>query len=159
MSRMIKMAEPIAFQIEIISSGCGTECCESVYNFIESELDEIETYQHKSKLLRDGPWFGSYIIILSALGSAASLGSILWKAYEKIIKSKSKSYSDGMYIGIYKPDGSAVEFWCGDPTKNQEIFIEEFTAEANECKMSKSCFEETKRATRFNKSKVWIRRK
>jgi hypothetical protein len=104
---------------------------EGLMQFIDGADGEFETFSLKPKepgTFRHAAF--DYTVILSAMGSVASIAALLWMAYDKFIApKKSRQYDDaGLYIGIRKPDSSVVDFWIGREHSDKDIFIKDFTA-------------------------------
>ena len=106
----------------------GTVKGHEFYGFIEDNLDSIATYKLEARG-RDVCAAIEYNMILGAVGSVASVASLLWMAYDKFIGSKKKTSGDdaGLYIAIVDPDGTMYHFWLGNEYKDRDIFIEKFT--------------------------------
>ena len=152
------MSEPIALQMTL--ANCGTiKNANSLYDYIESKVDGIETYQINTRANIAAAI--DFIIVLGAVGSIASIASLLWIAYEKYIAPKKHDKDDtaGIYIVLNKPDGTHAEFWIGNQYKNKDVFIKDFTAVAEECRKSRTSLELTESKIEFRKSNIWVRRK
>jgi hypothetical protein len=69
-----------------------------------------------------------FYLVLSAVGSVASVASILWMAYDKFIAPKKRDVRDdaGIYIAIRRPDGTVVEVWLGRDVHTKEDFTQQF---------------------------------
>lgn len=156
------MSNPLALQIALANLGYLNDKpdIEEIYNFIESEIVNIETYQLDSKKVSAAAI--DYVILLGVVGSVASIASILWMTYEKFIAPKKANDKDnsGIYITMRKPDGSLIEFWIGNEYKNRDIFIKDFTHEVSNFKESGDSiqhFHET--SIEVKNSGHWIQRK
>lgn len=71
-------------------------------------------------------------VVLSAIGSVASIAAIIWMAYEKFIAPRKTTSSDksGIYITL-KMDRKVSQFWIGGTHQNKEEFIRQFELTAN----------------------------
>jgi hypothetical protein len=100
------------------------------YRFIEAQADNIRTYWVDPEKARGRHVCAAieYIILLGAVGSVASIASLLWLAYDKFIgQKKTKGDTAGLYISIEFPDRNRYNFWLGNEYKDRDIFIEEFS--------------------------------
>jgi hypothetical protein len=146
--------------IPMTLANCGSiENAESIYEFLESEVDGIEIYE-----LRKRPFMAAafdHVIVLSVIGSIASIASFLWLSYEKFIKPKKDQDSDtaGIHLVVYKPDGIIAEFWIGNTHKDKDVFLEDFTSVANECTQYGNNFELTEMHIDFKNVDNWMKRK
>ena len=109
---------------------------DEIYGFIESQAENIQTFWLDPEKAR-GRMVGAaieYVALLAAVGSVASVASLLWMAYDRFIAPKKTSEEDdaGLYISIQHPDGTRYEFWLGKEYKDRDIFIEEFTQKVEE---------------------------
>jgi hypothetical protein len=134
---------------------------EQVYSFIESQEGDFETF----KLVPPpGGIFGAgldYMLLLNIAGSAASIASILWMAYEKFIApNKNKDDSSGIVIIIKKDNGTSHQFWIGHNDKSKEIFIQTFSNKVDHIKHSELPGESTSQTNyTLQTESIWIRRK
>lgn len=140
----------------------GAVDAEQVFSFIESHKDDFETY--KLALPRPGTIRAAaldYMLLLNIAGSAASLASILWMAYDKFIApKKDKNESAGIVVIIRKNDGTNEQFWIGHTDKTKEIFIKSFSEKVETVRRSELPGESTERAIEELKTEsIWIRRK
>lgn len=134
---------------------------EQVYSFIEAQSQDVETYE----LAPPPP--GSiraaaldYMLLLSIAGSAASIASILWMAYEKFIASKKNNDSSGIVVVIRKDDGTNDQFWIGHTDKSREVFVQTFTKKVETIRRSKATGESTERVNEeLSVNSMWTRRK
>lgn len=132
---------------------------QEIYNFIESQAEKIETYQLDSKKVSKAGI--DYIIILNAVGSVASIASLLWTAYEKFIKpAKINDDTGGLYINIDSQKEGRTEFWLGNTDKDKEVFIQNFTTKISSFQKTESAaqlYEVTELEIKHSGS--WIKRK
>jgi len=152
------MTSPIAIKIALanLSDEIDTE---EIYQYIESNSNDLETYQLDSTKVTAAAI--DYIAILSIVGSIASTASLLWMAYEKFIARKRQKNSDaGIYIVIHLSEKERIEFWIGKTHNDKDQFINEFTfrvTEFSKSKKSKKKFNEIKKD--ITHSGVWKKRK
>jgi hypothetical protein len=101
---------------------------EQVYSFIESEASGVQTYElvpPPGSLVAAAV---DYYLILGAVGSAASIASLLWMAYDHFIApTKADSSNAGIVVVLQKADGTSDQFWIGNTDDSQEAFVEEFS--------------------------------
>lgn len=68
-----------------------------------------------------------FTLVLGAVGSVASIASLLWQTYERFIKPHKESKpTAGLVISIRCDDGSSAQFWLGHVDKDRDIFIRTF---------------------------------
>ena len=66
--------------------------------------------------------------MLTAAGTAASFGGLLWKAYDRLIAPvKDDTDNGGIVLIIGKDNGTSDQFWIGNTHRDRAAFIEEFT--------------------------------
>jgi hypothetical protein len=142
----------------------GSVDTEQFYSFIESQKGDFETYN------RAMPPPGSisvyataldYMVLLNIAGSAASIASILWMAYEKfIVPKKKKDDNAGIVVIIQKDNGMSDQFWIGNTDKSKEIFIQSFSHKVNKIRNSELPGESTSHTNdKLRIESLWIRRK
>ena len=123
------MKSPIAIQISVANVGSLIKP-EELYDFIERNTADVKSYYLDASRAKGHVLAAiEYVMILSAVGSVASIASLLWMAYDKFIAEKKRNPDDtaGLYIAIEHPDGTLYQFWLGNEYKDRELFIEEFT--------------------------------
>jgi len=152
------MESSLAIKIALANTGHDVNPNE-VYNYIESNSKEIEAYQLDSTKVTAAAI--DYILLLSAVGSAASIASLLWMAYDKFIAPKKKhNATAGLYIVIHLSDKERIEFWIGNTHIAKDEFIKEFTSKVTTFRNTKEArkeFEATKQ--QVSRSGNWIKRK
>jgi hypothetical protein len=142
----------------------GSVDTEQFYSFIESQKGDFETYN------RAMPPPGSisvyaaaldYMVLLNIAGSAASIASILWMAYEKfIVPTKKKDDDSGIVVIIRKDNGITDQFWIGNTDKSKEIFIQNFSHKIDNIRNSEVPGESTSHTNeKLSYESIWIRRK
>jgi hypothetical protein len=133
-----------------------------ILSFIESNGTDVEVYE------RAPPPPGSIraaaidcTLVLTAVGSASSLATLLWSAYDHFIASrKSHLRNAGIVLIVRKDNGLSDQFWIGNTHKNQEAFIEDFTHKIESIKHTDVVGESTERVIEEIRMKsLWIRRK
>ena len=99
--------------------------------------------------------------MLTIAGSAASIASILWLAYEKFIApQKTKDDNAGIVIIIMKDDGTNEQFWIGNTDKSKEVFIETFTQKIETIRYSKVSGDSTEHINKeLSIQSIWTKRK
>jgi hypothetical protein len=140
----------------------GAVDTEEVFTFIESHEGDFETYKLAP------PPLGSiraaaldYMILLNIVGSAASIASFLWMAYDKFIaQKKNKDDNTGIVVVIRKDDGTNEQFWIGHTDKSKEIFIKTFSEKVDTIRHSELPGQSTEHAIKEIETKsIWIRRR
>lgn len=133
---------------------------EHVYSFIEAQSDDLETYELAP--LPPGSIRAAaldYMLLLNIAGSAASIASVLWMAYDKFVAPRKNDDASGIVVVIRKDDGTNDQFWIG-PDKSREVFIETFTKKVETIRHSKASGESTERVNEeLSVQSVWTRRK
>jgi hypothetical protein len=135
---------------------------EEILSFIESNGTDIEIYERAPP--PPGTILGAaidYTLVLTAVGSAASLGALFWLAYDHFIASK-KSDSDnaGIVLIIRKDNGTSDQFWIGNTHKNREAFIEDFTHKIETIRHTDVAGESTEHVIEeIGMKSLWTRRK
>jgi predicted nucleotidyltransferase len=137
---------------------------EGIYSFIETHADNIQTFWLDPEKVRARRICAAieYLIVLGAIGSVASIASLLWAAYEKFIGQRKKSKDDdaGLYISIEHPDGTRYNFWIGKEYKDREIFIQEFTKKVEEVREHPDTPMKTKEViSKIIHEDIWSQRK
>ena len=136
---------------------------EELYRFIESQADSIRTYWIDPEKARGRHVRAAveYIVLLGAVGSVASIASLLWQAYDKFIgQKKKKEDTAGLYISIEFPDRTRYDFWLGNEYKDRDIFIEEFTNAAEKLQNDPSAGKKTNEVlSSIIHEDLWTRRK
>jgi len=144
-----------------IANTHGSVDTEQIYSFIESQEGNFETY----KLVPPpGSIFAAgidYKLILDIAGSATSIASILWLAYDKFIApKKKKNKSAGIVIIIQKDNGANDQFWIGHTDNSKEIFIQTFSKKVDGIRRSRVPGESTNRSIEeLRHMELWVRRK
>lgn len=154
------MDNPVVLKMALANTGYGIEEAEEVYDFIETNSKNIETYQLDANRVTVAAI--DYVIILGSLGSVASIAALLWMAYEKFIapKKRKKEDTSGIYIHIDSEEGNPLEFWLGNEFKEKDLFIECFTKKVTEFADMKRTQEiYTKTKIELESSGRWIHRK
>ena len=135
MLKVRTMKHPVPLQMALANVNQRVDLDE-IYGFIESHADNIQTFWLDPEKTRGGLVAAAieYIVLLSAVGSVASIAALLWMAYDKFIGQKKTSNEDdaGLYISVQHPDGTRYNFWLGKEYKDRDIFIEEFTEKVEE---------------------------
>lgn len=122
------MSQPISIGVSFANSPNEVDF-DGAKRFISLNQNNFQAYSlppSRPGVFRAGAF--DLMLILGAVGSIASLASILWMVYEKFIApKKSTETSDaGIYIGITKPDGTVIDFWIGKDYMDKDIFIQDF---------------------------------
>ena len=133
-----------------------------ILSFIESNGTDIEIYE------RAPPPPGriraaaiDWTLVLTAVGSATSLGTLFWSAYDHFIASK-KSGSDnaGIVLIVRKDNGMSDQFWIGNTHKNREAFIKDFTHTIESIRRSDVAGESTEHVIEeIHIKSLWTRRR
>lgn len=157
------MAEPSKtasgdFQLGLMLSVANpnsTDVCENVYTEISTNFpDSAGDYRLDAK---GGIVAASieYVVLLSAVGSVASVASLLWQAYDKWIAPKKDRSS--LYVCI---DPQRDLHWMlGDVFKDKDTFVADFTQRVEgyiKTEEGKARFVETKRLVEGH---LWVSRK
>ena len=132
-----------------------------IYSFVEENLEGITTYKLEPRG-RAICAASEYIVILGAVGSAASIAALLWMmAYDKFVGGKKASPDDGasLYIGIKDPDGKVYNFYLGNKHKNQDVFIEEFAERVETLQSDKHTEQQTRELQARLKSNTLMERR
>jgi hypothetical protein len=134
--------------------------CAPIRKFILDNGDGYELYTlapAKPGYMRAAAF--DIMLVLYATGSAASLATLLWMAYDKFIAPKKSKETDsaGIYIGIRHPDDKVSEFWIGNTHKRREIFVKEFESKVTTIRQQddEGFWEES--VTEIRESEIWIR--
>ncbi|MFA5386010.1 MAG: hypothetical protein WC364_15370 [Eubacteriales bacterium] len=140
----------------------GTISPEEVLTFIENQASDIETYE----MSPPSPGMAraaaiDFMLLLNTAGSAASIASILWLAYDKFIApKKDKKDNAGIVVIIRKDDHTNEQFWIGNTDKSKDVFIETFTEKIETIRHSKLSGESTERINKeLSVKTIWTRRK
>ena len=101
------------------------------------------------------------MLLLNIAGSAASIASILWLAYEKfILPKKKKDDNNGIVVIIKKDNGTSDQLWIGSTEKSKEIFIQKFSHQVDKIRNSETAGESTSHTNeKLRIESLWIRRK
>lgn len=137
---------------------------DDVYSFIEANLSNIQTYWMDPERLKGKRVFASvdYFLLLSTAASVVTIADILWKAYDKFIRSRKNSPKDdaGINIAFKLPNGTITSFWIGNEYKDKDIFIEAFIDCIEELKQNSDNFHVAiDIKSDIESSKYWVRRK
>lgn len=124
------MINPVPLQIALANVHPAVDADE-LYRFIESHSDNVHTYWIDPTKARGRHVRASVeyiVVLLGAIGSVASIASLLWQAYDKfIVQKKCNNNTAGLNISIEFPDRTRYNFWLGNEYKDRDIFIEEFS--------------------------------
>lgn len=96
-----------------------------IYEFIAEVDSGYQAYALRSRGGKAAAALDFYVL-LSAIGSVASLAGILWMAYDRFIAPRRSHGQDqaGFYIAIRRPDGTVIDLWLrGQP---RDEFIQQF---------------------------------
>jgi len=151
----------VALQLTLANVFNGVNI-EEVYSFIESNLDDVDTYYINPEPGHCVAAALDYTMLLSLAADFASLASLLWIAYDKFIGSRKSSPKDdaGIYIGIPFPNGKIMPFWIGNDYKDKDIFIETFVECIEELKQNPDSFRVAINIkSEMEHSKIWAKRK
>jgi hypothetical protein len=134
---------------------------EQVYSFIESQEGDFETFKLMPPPGRIFAAGLDYMLLVNIAGSAASIASILWMAYEKfIVPNKKKDDNAGIFIIIQKDNGMSEQFWIGNTEKSKDIFIQNFSHQIEKIINSEIPGESTSRTNdKLRIDSLWVRRK
>ena len=136
---------------------------DELYRFIEAHADNIRTYWIDPEKARGRHVCAAveYIVLLGAVGSIASIASLLWQAYDKFIgQKKKKEDTAGLYISIEFPDRTRYNFWLGNEYKDRDIFIEEFSNTVEKLQVDPSAGKKTAEVmSSIIHEDLWTRRK
>ena len=142
----------------------GSVDTEEFYSFIESQKGDFETYKRALPPPGTISVYGAaidYMLLLNIAGSAASIASILWLAYEKfILPKKKKDDNNGIVVIIKKDNGTSDQLWIGSTEKSKEIFIQKFSHQVDKIRNSETAGESTSHTNeKLRIESLWIRRK
>jgi hypothetical protein len=100
-------------------------------------------------------------LVLGAVGSVASIASLLWTAYERFIAPKKTSQQDdgGIYIVINRPDGTTETFGIGNTEKDREVFVSRFSKKITEIRDADDPSFWREAVAEIEESGIWIRQK
>jgi len=135
---------------------------EEILSFIESNGTHIEIYE------RTPPPAGAilaaaidWILVLTAVGSAASLAALFWTAYDRFIAPKKSDSDDaGIFLALMKDNGTIDQLWIGNTHKNREAFIEDFTHKIETIRHTDVAGESTEHVIEeIGMKSLWTRRK
>lgn len=151
------MAKPIVLKIALANLQAETDP-EAIFDFIEANGVDIETYRLDSKKVSAAAI--DYVLVLSAVGSVASVAQLLWMAYDRFIAAKKRRESDTEGIYIHLDSGGNSKFWLGNHDRDKELFIETFTKKVSkfrETERAEDLYQKTQEDIR--QSGIWIRRR
>ncbi len=109
-------------------ANCGGEVnAREVYDFIASQSDAYSAYSFRPSS-RIAAAAIDFYLVLGAVGSVASVASILWMAYDKFIAPRKHSTGDsaGIYLAVRRPDGTVIDVWLGHDAQTKEEFTTKF---------------------------------
>lgn len=105
---------------------------DQVYDLLQEELSDAETLTHAPS----GGLSGAAVdvwVVLGAIGSIASVASILWTAYDKFVAKPGDSNANrGIYVAFTDQRGFTRTIWIG---------VEENSKDAVEKKLRDICLE------------------
>jgi hypothetical protein len=158
LSRRNHMESAVPIKIALANVGDLADPGE-IFKFIETGSTDLETYELDGSKVTAAAI--DYLAILSAVGSVASVASLLWMAYEKFIASRKRPESDaGLYIVISLTEHEHIEFWIGKTHKDREKFIKEFTVKVTAFRKTRQAQKELEEMKRdIARSGVWKKRK
>lgn len=102
---------------------------ETILDFLEANHTDISTFRKVIPVGQPRADAFQYLAVLGALGSVASIASLLWDAYEKLIAPTKGGESDnaGLMISIDPiRDRHTKLFWIGGTYKTREDFVRDF---------------------------------
>jgi len=114
--------------VGISLANCGGQVnAREVYDFIASQSDAYSAYSFRPSSRITTAALDFYLV-LGALGSVASVASILWMAYDKFIAPRKHSARDsaGIYVAVRRPDGTVIDVWVGHDAHTKEEFTTKF---------------------------------
>lgn len=99
------------------------------------------------------------------LGTAADLlafASFLWAAYEHYVKPKrdgdQTTTKPFLFISLRRQDGKSVQFAIGEEFKNKELFIEQFTRQVTELRVTSGAEEDGPSVlSELTQNEDWVR--
>lgn len=155
------MANPVLIELSLANIPPAREPLnpEEVYDFIESRVDGIETYQADPRKVDAAAI--DYTVLYVA-GSISSIGTALWMAYDKFIAPRKKRETErgGIYVAIRRADGTVADFFIGETYRDRDIFIGDFEAAVSEVREAPELPKaQAQRTYELKRSGVWIRRK
>jgi hypothetical protein len=153
------MTNPIVLKISLANT--SNVAAEDVYDYIENNAKNAETYQFKPK---KGIYASGFDYILTTVGSLASIGALIWMAYEKFIGSKketkNKEDKSGIIIFINFYGTKPLDFWLGNTYRDKENFIKAFTKQVGDFRKTKQAKKDYDRTMwELKSSGLWVRRK
>jgi hypothetical protein len=155
------MSNPVLIELSLVNvpSGLAPLSPTDVYDFIESRVDGVETYQLDP---RHGGAAAIDYTILYVAGSIASIGTGLWAAYKEFVAPRKQRETDrgGIYVVMRRGDGTVAEFFIGEAYRNRDIFIGDFETAMSKIHDGVELPKEQKqRIQQIRQSGLWIRRK
>ncbi len=152
--------KPVAIELAVVNAA-GRVQPEGVYTFIEAAAEDIETYilaPPPPGVIRAAAV--DFVLILGVAGSIASLASILWLAYDKLIApQKPRNGNAGLVLMLRGDDGSLNSLWIGNQYRDRDLFIQKFTAKVEAARNAGSNGASTERVVNQVKfSGHWVRR-
>lgn len=125
---LIAVANPIVLGVGFANLPNGVDI-RALERSLIVEGSEIRTYglDPTSPGIRAGAF--DLALVLSGVGSIASIAALFWTAYEKFIAPKKARQQDdaGIYIMIARPEGTIEKFWIGNTERDREVFISRFS--------------------------------
>ncbi len=158
---LIARANPIVIGVSLVNLPNGVDV-RALERSLIVEGSEIQTYglaPTSPRVTRAAAF--DLTIVLSAVGSIASIASLLWNAYEKFIAPKKISQQDdaGIYIVISRPDGTIEKFWIGNTERHRDIFVSKFSKKITEIRNADDPSFWREAVAEIEETGIWVQQK